>query len=147
MDGCDMVCLADIVELWALRDPSMCVQVVQNHYQTKHPRKYIGTRMESDNEDYPRKNWSSVMLMNCEHPDWYQVRPTMPGSYLHRFEFTKDIGELPAEWNVLVDEMPYNEGAKILHWTAGIPAFDRYATAPMAHVWFQERAKVTQATA
>jgi lipopolysaccharide biosynthesis glycosyltransferase len=33
-DG-DMVCQADISELWALRDDSKAVQVVKHDYQTK----------------------------------------------------------------------------------------------------------------
>jgi hypothetical protein len=35
------------------------VAVVKHDYKTKHRRKYIGTPLEADNADYPRKNWSS----------------------------------------------------------------------------------------
>jgi hypothetical protein len=41
------------------------VQVVKHDYKTKFPRKYLGTEMESANENYPRKNWSSLILWNC----------------------------------------------------------------------------------
>jgi hypothetical protein len=95
-DG-DMVCQADIAELWALRDPAKAVQVVQHDYQTKANVKYLGNR----NENYPRKNWSSVILWNCAHEAHRVLTPEfiqrMPGSYLHRFSWLDDslVGELP----------------------------------------------------
>jgi lipopolysaccharide biosynthesis glycosyltransferase len=151
-DGSDMVCLDDIAKLWGLRDASKAVQVVQHSYETKHHRKYIGTKMEAANEDYPRKNWSSLMLINCANPSWGLITPlalsTMAGSYLHRFQFIQPqhIGKLPIEWNWLADEYGDNEAAKIVHWTAGIPAFKHYENAPMANNWRTEHLKVINAT-
>jgi hypothetical protein len=49
----------------------------------------------------------------------------------------EDIGELPATWNCLVDEG--DPKGNILHWTAGVPAFDEYYDAPFAEVWRRER--------
>src|SRR5690606_36000298 len=66
VDGADMIVKGDLAELWALRDKAKAVQVVKHDYRTKHPRKYVGTQMEADNRDYPCKNWSSVMVINCE---------------------------------------------------------------------------------
>jgi len=151
-DGADMIVKADIAELWALRQANMAVQVVKHDYRTKHPRKYIGTRMEAANGDYPRKNWSSVMLVNCSHFAWRQMTPErveeMSGSELHQFAFIENerIGELPAEWNWLADEFGENPDAKLLHWTAGIPAWPHYANAPHADDWAQAAIKVTHAT-
>jgi hypothetical protein len=151
VDGADMVCRGDIAELWAMRDPWKAVQIVQHDYKTKHPRKYVGTPMEADNQDYPRKQWSSVMLMNCAHYDWRRLTPTnverMAGSDLHRFSFIEPrfIGELPMEWNWLPQEMGPNEDAKLLHWTAGIPAFPHYKDSPMASEWFAAHARVNHA--
>ena len=151
MDGADMVCKGDIAELWAMRDPFKAVQVVKHEYKTKHPRKYVGTSMESGNDDYPRKNWSSVMLINCAHFDWRRITPekvaTMSGAELHRFAFleARFIGELPMVWNWLADESGENKDAKVCHWTAGIPAWPHYAQAPMADEWAQARLKVTHA--
>jgi hypothetical protein len=151
VDGADMICNADIAELWAMRDPFKAVQVVKHDYKTKHPRKYVGTAMESGNADYPRKQWSSVMLMNCAHYDWRRLTPTnverMAGSDLHRFSFIEPrfIGELPMEWNWLPQEMGPNEDAKLLHWTAGIPAFPHYKDSPMASEWFAAHARVNHA--
>ena len=151
-DGADMVCLADIAELWELRDHYKAVQVVKHNYQTKHPRKYVGTQMEADNLDYPRKNWSSVMLINCGHFAWRNMTPdrvmSMSGADLHKFAWIEEarIGSMPVEWNWIADEMGENAQAKIVHWTAGIPGFPSYANAPMADEWVKAAGNITHAT-
>ena len=152
-DGADMVMQADIAELAALYDPFKAVQVVKHSYTTKHPRKYVGTAMEADNGNWPRKNWTSLMLINCGHYAWRDLTPekvaTLPGSYLHRLSFITDetrIGELPAEWNWLADEYGANGDAKLLHWTCGIPAFEHHKSAPMSYVWFKANARANHAT-
>lgn len=151
-DGSDMVMNADIAELAALRDPFKAVQVVKHDYKTKHPKKYVGTAMESPNGDYPKKNWSSVMIINCGHYAWRDMTPCkvaqMPGSFLHRFEFIPErfVGSLPKEWNWLADEYGENADAKLLHWTAGIPGFAHYQDAPMAAKWFAAHDKANFAT-
>jgi hypothetical protein len=141
-DASDMLVMGDIAELDSLFDPSFAVQVVQHPtYRTQHKTKYRGTSMECPNSDYPRKNWASVMLVNCEHPDWRQMTPefldTAKAGYLLSFEWTDAVGELPAEWNCLVDEG--QPAGKLLHWTAGIAAFDYYKDAPYADLWHHER--------
>jgi len=141
-DGCDMLCRGDVAELWALRDLYSAVQVVKHDYKTRHPRKYLGTSMEAPNDNYPRKNWSSLMLINCAHFAWRSLTPEnikeMSGAELHRFEWMKQelVGELPRQWNWLADEYGENSEAKLLHWTAGIPAFPAHADAPHAREWF-----------
>lgn len=150
-DGADMVMRADVAELWALRDHYKAVQVVQHDYKTKHPRKYVGTSMEAANADYPRKNWSSVMLINCGHFAWRQMTPeaveSMSGPELHRFGFIPEdrIGELPAEWNWLPQEYGENPDAKLLHYTCGIPAWESYKDTPQAADWFVANAMVNHA--
>jgi hypothetical protein len=119
----------------------MDVQVVKHDYKTRMPVKYLG----SPNEDYPRKNWSSVILWNCGSfpnrklmPDFVQ-RST--GAELHRFSWLDDarIGELPPEWNWLPDEYGPNPAAKLLHYTLGTPCFHEFADTPMAAEWHRER--------
>jgi hypothetical protein len=150
-DGADMLCLADIAELAKLYDPSKAVQVVKHEYRTSNARKYIGTAMEADNADYSRKNWSSLMLINCAHYAWRQMRPDavaeLPGSYLHRFGFIEDryIGSLPGEWNHLVGEYAVDPDAKMLHFTLGIPAMKHYKHCEGAPEWFSQRDKVLAA--
>ena len=101
-DG-DMICLDDIAKLWALRDETKAVQVVQHNYQTKALDKYLGNK----NENYPRKNWSSLILWNCAHPKHKLLTPEFvmkqTGAFLHRFTWLDDadVGALPKEWNWL----------------------------------------------
>lgn len=141
IDG-DMLLRGDIVDLWNLRDESKAVLCVHHDYKTKMHQKYLGSK----NEDYPRKNWSSVVLWNCGHPANRQLTPSLvekaTGAQLHRFTWLTDdlIGELPKEWNWLPDEFGPNENAKLLHWTLGAPSFHEFADAPMASEWHRERA-------
>lgn len=138
-DGCDMVCLDDITKLWLLRDPQYAVQVVRHDYKTNAPIKYKGTSMESKNVDYPRKNWSSLMLVNCAHPSMRTIGMTANVT-MHQFHWLQDheIGSLPMEWNWLCDEYGPSQNAKILHWTQGIPGFAWYKQASMADRWWAE---------
>ncbi len=140
MDG-DMLVRDDIVNLWNLRDEGKAVMVVKHDYKTKANNKYLGSK----NQDYPRKNWSSVVLWNCGHPDNRVLTPEFienaTGAQLHRFTWLADemIGELPKVWNWLPDELGENPDAKLLHWTLGTPSFHEYAGAPMAGEWHRER--------
>jgi len=140
IDG-DMLLREDIAKLWEMRDPSKAVMVVKHDYKTKMKQKYLGSK----NEDYPRKNWSSVILWNCEHqanrvltPEYIQ---NSTGAHLHRFSWLPDelIGDLPKEWNWLPDEFGENEAAKLLHWTLGTPCFFDFADSPMATEWHKEK--------
>ena len=142
LDASDMLMRADIAELAKLADPQYAVQVVQHAYQTLHPRKYLGTEMEAPNADYPRKNWSSVVIWNCEHWNnaWLEphVVQEMTGGFLHRFSWLRDehIGTLPAEWNALIGEQHVLE-PKVAHFTLGIPAIDHYKDWDYAQEWQQ----------
>lgn len=140
IDG-DMIVRSDIAELWALKDGAMDVQVVKHDYQTKMPVKYLGSK----NENYPRKNWSSVIIWNCNAwtnrvltPEFIQKST---GSELHRFTWILDsrVGELPKEWNWLPDEYGPNPDAKLLHYTLGTPCFHEFATTPQGDEWHRER--------
>ena len=140
MDG-DMLLREDIEKLWAQRDDSKAVMVVKHDYKTKMTEKYLGAK----NENYPRKNWSSVILWNCGHTANRGVTPEFienaTGAQLHRFTWLDDslIGELPIEWNWLPDEFGSNLNAKLLHYTLGTPSFHDFATTPMGDEWHRER--------
>ena len=135
-DG-DMICQADIKELWDLRDESKALLVVKHDYQTKAHQKYLG----NINENYPRKNWSSIILWNCAHTKHKILTPdfitNQTGKYLHRFSWLDDadIGELPPEWNWLAIEYPENRKAKLIHYTLGTPCFKDYENTEMSDIW------------
>jgi lipopolysaccharide biosynthesis glycosyltransferase len=136
-DG-DMICQGDLKELIEMADPSKALMVVKHNYETKASKKYLG----NVNENYPRKNWSSVILWNCEHPKHKILTPTFvskqTGKYLHRFSWLEDdeIGELPIEWNWLATEYDKNEKAKLIHFTLGTPCFKDYQNSDMAEIWY-----------
>lgn len=140
VDG-DMHVNADINELTELFDPDKAVQVVKHDYRTKSPRKYVGSPLENDNVDYPRKNWSSVVIFNCAHPSNRILMPEYVaeagGSVLHRFAWLNDdeIGELPIEWNWLEGEYPDNPNAKLVHQTLGSPGFEHYSQSDSSEQW------------
>lgn len=149
-DAADMVCLSDVKELYELlMGLDAAVGVVKHYYKTKNYVKYVGTPMETINTDYERKNWASLMLINCEHPAWKTITPESIATWkmidLLQFKFLADceIDVIPNEWNRLVDEDQPVGGAKILHWTAGIPGFKHYENAPGADLWRIECARTT----
>ena len=139
VDG-DMICQTDIKELLDLRDNSKALQVVKHDYKTKANQKYLG----NINQDYPRKNWSSVILWNCAHPKHKLLTPDFianeSGKYLHRFSWLEDseIGGLPKEWNWLATEYPNNDQANIIHYTLGTPCFKDYRDTEMSDIWFKK---------
>jgi hypothetical protein len=126
---CDMVCLADIVELWAQRDDRYAVQVVKHRYRPKERTKFLGARQAA----YARKNWSSLMLLNCGHPATQRLTPdyinTACGLDLHGFAWCEDsdIGDITGLWNVLLAPDPQHPepvdryDLKLLHYTLGGP--------------------------
>lgn len=136
-DG-DMVCKEDIAKLWELRNYNYGIQVVKHEYKTKSKKKYLC----NNNADYPRKNWSSLILWNCNYFPHRTLTPekikTMSGADLHRFTWMQDnkIGDLPIEWNWLVGEYPHNDHAKLLHYTLGIPAFSEYTHCDHSSDWW-----------
>ena len=142
MDG-DMLMRADIAELWNLSDPSKAVQVVKHDYQTLHPVKYRLSPLESPNVDYPRKNWSSVVLWNCAHPAnrvlSREFVQDAGGAYLHRFMWLEDhqIGTLPETWNALVGEPRQwrMDPPKVAHFTLGVPGFKFYRDDECGREW------------
>ena len=140
IDG-DMIVRGDIAELWNMQNPYNDVLVVKHDYKTKMPVKYLGAK----NEDYPRKNWSSVILWNCNSFPNRKLTPEFiqraTGSELHRFTWLDDerIGELPPEWNWLPDEYGVNKDAKLLHYTLGAPCFQEFADTPQGDEWHRER--------
>ena len=139
LDG-DMIVRGDVWDLYYRHkaNGNVGVSVVkQPEYETKQSVKYLGAR----NENYPRKNWSSVIAFNCEHPSNFVLMPKnveqMTGAQLHRFTWLSDsaIGELPAGWNRLVTEQEVQPTDQLLHYTLGTPCFSDYKHCPHADEW------------
>lgn len=136
---CDMLARADISELWSLRDPRYAVHVVQHDYAPLEDRKFLGAVQTR----YEKKNWSSVMLMNCARctaltPEYVD---RASGLELHQFKWLagEEIGALPVGWNHLVGHYPARADAQLVHFTAGGPWFREYALCDYAPEWFAAR--------
>lgn len=138
---CDMLCKIDVVELMAytMWNADQAVVCCQHDYVPKTDAKFLGQAQTK----YPRKNWSSMMLMNnarCKAltPEYVN---TASGLDLHRFNWLTDdqIGSLPLEYNWLVGEYDQNPNAKILHYTLGGPWFEAYRDTDHADEWVAER--------
>ena len=99
--------------------------------------KYFGQK----NEDYPRKNWSSVIIWNCEHQKNKILTPEFiskkDGSFLHRFSWLDEIeiGELPKTWNWLAIEYPEKDNLNLIHYTLGTPCFKEYSESSLSKYW------------
>lgn len=136
---CDVVFLADVAELFALADPSKAVMVVQHHNGHK-----AGTKMDGQEQVlYPRKNWSSVVLWNCDHQANRRLSlqdvNERKGLDLHRFYWLADseIGVLPGEWNWLVGVQAKPEHPKIAHFTLGGPFTPGWTGAEHDEIWLR----------
>jgi len=135
---CDQLMLGDIAELWRLRDDKYAVQLCKHDYTPKEDKKFLGQVQTK----YEKKNWSSFMLMNCNKcheltPDYVN---SATGLQLHQFKWLESeelIGELPLEWNWLVDEPGYNTKSKVnnIHFTKGGPWFKEYAHCSYSETW------------
>lgn len=138
---CDVVALADIAELEQIADPRYAVMCVQHQYQ---PR--AGFKMDGQAQTrYPRKNWSSVMLFNCDHPANRRLSlvdvQERRGFDLHQFYWLNDaeIGALPAEWNWLVGEQERPATPKIAHFTLGGPFTPGWLGGAYDSLWHEEQ--------
>jgi hypothetical protein len=124
---CDQLVLDDIARLWALRDERYAVQVVKHHHVPKEEVKFLGEKQSK----YEKKNWSSVMLMNCARcraltPDFVNAAT---GLELHQFKWLESdalIGEIPSRWNHLVGYDAPRPDAALVHYTIGGPYFKEY---------------------
>jgi len=137
---CDMLVLDDIARLWALRDERYAVQVVKHVHVPREDVKFLGAVQTR----YEKKNWSSVMLMNCARcttltPEYVN---RASGLELHQFKWLAGdhfIGDLPPKWNHLVGYDAPRRDASLVHFTIGGPYFEEYRDCEYAAEWFAER--------
>lgn len=99
---------------------------------------------------YPRKNWSSLIVWNCQHEKNKQITVskvnTETGAFLHRFNWLEDneIGSIPIQWNWLVDYYtePKDGVPKALHYTEGGPWFENYKDCSYSQEWLKVYNKI-----
>ena len=137
---CDMLVRCDIKELFDQISYDKDVYVVKHDYTPKSATKFL----DNEQHTYPRKNWSSVMLFNCQSSACKRLTNQFvsesSASVLHRFKWCQDerIGELGVEWNHLVGEFEPNPDAKVVHFTNGIPAFRGLGRQEYSKEWRDE---------
>lgn len=123
---------------------------VQHDYTPKDTVKMDGKPQSA----YPRKNWSSLMLFNCDHPSVKTLTPevvnTQTGAYLHRMQWAKDedIGSLPVTWNWLEgwNEKPAQGTPNVVHFTRGGPWFSEWQNVDYGDLWLKEEATLKRAS-
>ena len=134
---CDMMFRDDIKNLWDMIDEDKSIMCCKHDYIPKQNVKFRGAK----NEAFPKKNWSSFMLMNNQRCKMLtkEYVETASGLELHQFKWTheENVGELPLDWNWLVGEYDYNKNAKNVHWTLGGPYFKDYKNSEYADEWYR----------
>lgn len=133
----DMLAFGDVSKLFHLDMGDFWLRCV------KHDQKADdgGIKMDGRRQtSYPRKNWSSFMLLNCaKMTAWTKENvETKRASWLHRFESVPDdkIGDLPRTWNTLDW---YDDSTNLVHYTEGGPWFDRCKDHAYGAIWFKYR--------
>ena len=135
----DFLFLKSIDDLIDLYDEKKAIMCCKHDYQPKNEVKMDGKIQTS----YPRKNWSSLVMFNNEHPKNKTLEPwllnTLTGAYLHRFMWLadRDIGSLPLEWNWLVNWYKEEPGfaPNALHFTEGGPWLEGYENCEYSERW------------
>ena len=139
----DFLWLGDVAGLLDYtHTPSKAVFCVQHDYQPKDTVKMDGAVQTI----YPRKNWSSLMLFNCEHPSVRRLTPDVvsreTGAYLHRMQWVADdeVGALPVEWNWLEgwNKKPEQGTPNAVHFTRGGPWFENWQNVDYGDLWRAE---------
>lgn len=117
--------IEDIMQYYSKKYSVMCVK---HDYIPKSEQKMDGYKQTV----YPRKNWSSLMLFNCAHPDCKNLSleavNNQSPKYLHRMEWTSDenIGSLPLLFNWLEGEYQSNVIPQAVHFTNGGPWYKNW---------------------
>ena len=136
---CDVVFYENPIRMLAEVEEGRAVYVVKHKHIPTDKWKMVGQAQTT----YPRKNWSSVMLFNCDHPanQRLSVRDVneRPGRDLHAFYWLHDdeIGDLHPRWNWLVgvEEKPSPVG--IAHFTLGGPFNSGWSGSDYDHLWLE----------
>ena len=136
----DFLWTCDVNELFEkYSDSKNAVSCVKHNYTNCHGKTKMDGRPQ---EFYPRKNWSSLMLFNCSHPDVKKLTleavSTEKPAWLHRMQWAKDeeIGEIDKSYNYLVEYYDDNK-IKALHYTDGGPWHPGYENVEHGDKWLE----------
>lgn len=136
----DVMARANVYKLFLDVDPSKAVSVVKHVHRPTTQIKMDGQVQTS----YERKNWSSVVVWNVDHPKNKLLTPEVVNSarglWLHQFGWLdeNDIGELDPGWNHLAGESPPNPNPSIVHFTNGTATMPGYENCEFADEWLRE---------
>ena len=129
---CDFLWLSSPKELLKLTDKSKAVMVCKHDFQPSEAIKMDNCQQVN----YPRKNWSSMIMWNLDHPSnaelTVDIVNSADGGWLHAFSWLKDdeIGSLPLGWNFLLGHTPTTVDWRAIHFTDGGPWFDGWVQKP-----------------
>jgi hypothetical protein len=121
----------------ALRNTGAALAVVKHDHQPATALKMDGQQQTR----YWRKNWSSVMLFDCDHAAHRRLTlqdvNSRPGRALHQFCWLDDgdIAALDPRWNWLVGEQPPTAAGGIAHFTVGGPFTPGWQGGPHDAIW------------
>lgn len=134
---CDVVFLRDPRQMFIDVTAERAVHVVKHDHAPAEVWKMVNQKQLA----YPRKNWSSVMLFNCDHPAnrRLSIRDVneRPGRDLHAFYWLaeSEIGALDPAWNWLVDVQPRPANLGIAHMTLGGEWLDGWKGGSFDNEW------------
>lgn len=134
----DILARDDIDDLFAECDPNMAVMCVKHVHEVKDGSIKMDGQLQNR---YHRKNWSSVVAYNLDHPSnrklTVQLINAVPGRDLHAFCWLDDseIGGLDPCWNYLAGYTKINDQPKLVHHTEGGPWLPNYQEVEFADEW------------
>jgi lipopolysaccharide biosynthesis glycosyltransferase len=147
---CDFLFKVGVEKLFEKAEDQYAVMCVHHDYTPTEGEKMDGKQQVQ----YPRKNWSSMVLWNCSHPANKKLtkelvnNPSTTGKYLHRFSWLDDslIGKIRHDWNWLVGwyKSPEDGHPAALHYTEGGPWFKEYETCEYAADWLLVERSLTK---
>ena len=141
----DFLWMNDPNSLKKYLDPNLAVQCVQHNISFE---QLSSQKMDGKSQIwYPKKNWSSLMLLNCSHPLLKKLTPevvnTSSASYLHQLDWAKlSIGNLPITYNFLVGYYPSEKNIHAYHFTDGVPLHPGYENCEYNELWLNEYNKM-----
>lgn len=107
----------------------------------KHKKVLLKGKIKFDTNpqlNYAKKYWSSLMVFNNEkckilNPEYLKDSSF---SHLHQFQWTKNVDEIPKNWNILVGYQK-EKNVKALHYTDGVPLMKGYQNCDYKDEWLK----------